>query len=249
MSRFHPIAVALVLLTAPSAFGQLPNVVFSGGGGGARDGTFQGTATFRVPMPDFPVWAGAPYSGEQTDVNVQTLADGNTITNVTGFQQKAWRDSQGRVRVQRPCAPGPGASRLKNVSTIVQIQDPVAGYTYLVDDAHRVVHRIHLVATTPRATGAPAGNLGSQTIDGIEAVGNRTTMPAPGGSGVVTRDEWVSLDLHLTILVVVTGPISVATGKIANLSRTEPEPALFQIPLDYAVVDESQNFTIKWGGN
>jgi hypothetical protein len=250
MRRFHTLSIAILLLTAPGAFGQLPNVVYSGGGGGTRDGSFQGTATFRVPMPDFPVWAGAPYSGEQTDVSVQTLADGNTITNVTGYQQKAWRDSQGRVRVQRSCVPGPGASRLKNVPTIVQIQDPVAGYTYLVDDAHRAVHRILLVVAKPRATGVPSGNLGTQMIDGIEAVGNRTTMPGPGGSGTFTRDEWVSPDLHLTILAVVTDPAGrVATSKISNLSRTEPDPTLFQIPLDYTMVEESQAFTIKWGGN
>jgi len=252
MSRFYTIAIAILVLTAPRAFGQLPNVVFSGGGGGTRDGGFEGNATFGVPMPDFPVWAGAPYSGEQTDVSVQTLADGNTITNLTGFHQKAWRDSQGRVRVERPYLAGPGASRLKNVPTLVEIHDPVAGYTYLVDDAHRVVHRIQLAAAKPRAVRVPYGNLGAQTIDGIEAVGNRTTIPVPSSNGTikVTRDEWVSPDLHLTILVVATDPNKgVATGKIANLSRIEPDPALFQIPLDYTVVDETESFTIKWGGN
>jgi hypothetical protein len=207
-------------------------------------------------MPPFSVTAGAPYSGQQVDVNVQTLADGSTISNATGFQQKAWRDSQGRVRVERSVIAGRGSSRLKNVPILVSIQDPVAGFAYILDDQTRVVHRIPLATVASRVQASVSGNLGTQVIDGIEANGNRTTMVVPANTRgnsdpiTVTRDEWVSPELNLAILVVTTNPAQgVATSKISNLTRIAPDPTLFQIPLDYTLVDEKQTFTIQWVGN
>jgi len=37
------------------------------------------------------------------------------------------------------------------------------------------------------------------------------------------------------------------TLKIANLSTAEPDPALFMVPTDYTIVDETESFTIAWG--
>jgi len=292
-------AIVIVPLVVPwaFAFAQLPVVGFSGGGGGTRAGGFQGHATFTLPMPSLTVLAGAPYSGQQTDTVVQTLPDGTHITRSTGFHQKAWRDSQGRVRTERPVLAGPNT--LKGVPTVVEIQDPVAGYTYIMDDVSRVVHRIKLsIAPQPTTTahsqtaqravpnpnsaaflsqpGGPqprssaaqtAGSnnpqppqnsvesLGTQVIEGVECIGTRftyVTPPSPRGADVpitTIRDQWVSPDLHLTVLTVTTNPSSVTTSQIANLSRIEPDPALFQVPLDYTMADETQTFTMKWGAD
>ena len=37
------------------------------------------------------------------------------------------------------------------------------------------------------------------------------------------------------------------TLKLININRSEPDPSLFQPPLDYTVVDEKADFAIKWG--
>ena len=101
MKRHSVYVVGLILLLALSAFGQ-GLISFSGSSGGGRDGTFQGNATFRLPMFPQPVLTNAPYSGEQVSESSQTLADGTHITRpMMGPQQKTWRDSQGRVRTER----------------------------------------------------------------------------------------------------------------------------------------------------
>jgi hypothetical protein len=38
------------------------------------------------------------------------------------------------------------------------------------------------------------------------------------------------------------------TFKIANLSRTAPDPTLFMPPADYTIVDEKDQFTIQYKG-
>lgn len=264
MRRSSTTVIAALLLLVPAAYAQLPVLGFSGSGGGTRDGGFHGNATFRLPLPSLTLTPNAPYSGEQTEVDTQTLADGTHVTHEVGFHQKAWRDSQGRVRVERSVLAGAPTGRLRNVPTLVEIQDPVAGYAYIMDDVSRVAHRIKLAVigplrgsppqtyNPPRAGGAE--DLGTQVIDGIDAIGTRTSRVVPAGAQrndapyTVTREEWVSPDLRLTILVITTDPIQgVKTSKIANLSRVEPDPALFFVPTDYTVVDEAQTFTIKWG--
>jgi hypothetical protein len=63
-----------------------------------------------------------------------------------------------------------------------------------------------------------------------------------------TNETWMSKDLGLTVLSTSYSPINgTTTTKIANLSTAEPDPALFMVPADYATVDETENFTIKWG--
>jgi hypothetical protein len=236
-------------------------------------------------MPPLTVLAGSPYSGEQVDESTQILADGTQITRTTGFHQKAWRDSQGRIRIERPVAPAGNLSGRKGLPTLVVIQDPVAGFSYIMDDVSRVAHRVTLqtrvlppqranpVAAVPAPAPAPSAppapvaanpqrpqysfeNLGSQTIDGIQANGTRRTTLYPAGSQgndapfTITQEVWTSPDLNLTILTVTADPRQgTTTSKVANLSRSEPDPALFFVPVGYTVVDEAETFTVKWGAN
>ena len=95
-------------------------------------------------------------------------------------------------------------------------------------------------------------DLGTQTIEGIVARGRRTTMTYPVGSQgndrpiVVTNEFWSAEDLRVLILSKHNDPRNgESTMKLTNISRTEPDPALFQLPGDYKVVDETGPFTIE----
>jgi hypothetical protein len=305
MKRFCVYVVGLIVLLNLSAFGQ--GIIAFSGGGGTRDGGFQGNATFHLPIFPQPVLANAPYSGEQVSESSQTLADGTHITRPRmGPDQKTWRDSQGRVRMERSM--GGGNTNLKDVPTIAQITDPVAGYAYIMDNVNHVAHRIKLAPSPQRptamvrqanaeaiaaaggramtgVTGAPGAvggggggggggvgggtirpnalerpqmsteDLGTQTIDGVLVYGTRrtTVIPAGGRQGndrpmTTTSDSWYSKDLRLTVLSTNFNPASgTSTNKIANLSTAEPDPALFMVPTDYTMVDETESFTITWG--
>jgi hypothetical protein len=97
-------------------------------------------------------------------------------------------------------------------------------------------------------------DLGSKTIDGVLVYGTRRTVIIPEGEQgndrpmTTTGEEWISKDLHLTILSTHYNPASgTSTTRIANLSTSEPDPALFMVPAGYTVVDEEKSFAITWG--
>jgi hypothetical protein len=88
-------------------------------------------------------------------------------------------------------------------------------------------------------------SLGTQLIEGINANGTRLTITYPEGligndRPITTVSEtWMSPELGMIILSKTSDPRSgESTTKLTNISRTEPDPALFQIPADYSVVDE-----------
>ena len=97
-------------------------------------------------------------------------------------------------------------------------------------------------------------DLGTKTIDGVLVYGTRRTTIIPEGEQGIdrplttTNEEWISKDLHLTVLSTHYNPASgTSTVRIANLSTSEPDPALFMVPTGYTVVDEERSFTITWG--
>jgi hypothetical protein len=86
-------------------------------------------------------------------------------------------------------------------------------------------------------------SLGTRTMEGVTAVGRRTTMTYPArtiGNDreiVTTFEAWESPELGM--MMVMTKNSDPRTGerttRIANLSRTEPDPALFVVPPDYTI--------------
>jgi TonB family protein len=89
-------------------------------------------------------------------------------------------------------------------------------------------------------------SLGSQMIEGVAAEGTRITHTIPAGSMgnerpiEATYERWYSKELHLDVLIKSVDPRSgESTQQMTKISRGEPDPALFEIPSDYAV----QEFT------
>jgi hypothetical protein len=88
--------------------------------------------------------AGAPFSGERIEEDVQTLADGTHIHR-TIPRQKIYRDSMGRTRTERPAFQGIGRnSKAPAGPTIVEINDPIAHVRYIFDLDEPIAHRQQL---------------------------------------------------------------------------------------------------------
>ncbi len=106
----------------------------------------------------------------------------------------------------------------------------------------------------PKAPQTTTEKLEAQVIEGVLAEGQRTTTTWPEGSHMgndrpfsVVTESWRSPELHELLLSKRVDPRSGEhTQKMTNLTRTEPDPALFQPPPDYTIVDEKEDFTIKW---
>jgi hypothetical protein len=80
-------------------------------------------------------------------------------------------------------------------------------------------------------------DLGTQTIDGMPVRGVRETQEVVDESGkrmVKTDEYWYSDDLHMNLVAKHNEPGKVSlTVMVTQVTRTEPDAAIFEIPSDY----------------
>lgn len=214
-----------------------------------------------------PCVTGAPYSGTPSFRSVQTLANGTHISRPASERETTRRDSAGRVRTERELfPPRPGAPQLKSF-VLVKVQDPVAGYAYVLDSVNQVAHRTAVKSqragppfsptprvgthTSPDGVVSVTESLGEQVMFGVAVVGTKTTTTYPAGSRLgndrpVTsvNELWWSPQLGQAVMQTNTSPEgNVSTMSMSDLSTAEPDAALFQIPAGHNIVDETGSFT------
>jgi len=172
---------------------------------------------------------------------------------------KVYRDSAGRTRTDVSVPPNP------TETPYVMIIDPGAGVTYALDTKNKVARRFshpHPAGWTVPTTDVPSsgrwitpgmpGNftmrtetLGSKLIEGLAADGKRISSASPK-----THDEaqenviesWYSPELLVILLnQQFNSVLGNSTARLENINRAEPDPALFQVPPDYTIVDAAKN--------
>jgi len=87
-------------------------------------------------------------------------------------------------------------------------------------------------------------SLGTQTIEGVLAEGMRTTMVFPVGAVgndrpiTTVHETWMSPELKVVVLSKDSDPRNgESTIRLTNISRAEPDAALFQVPPDYQITE------------
>ena len=212
--------------------------------------------------------SGAPFSGTETTVSTQTLANGSTITHssTTTF----YRDSSGRVRTETTIPARPGST--ESARTMVTISDPVAGVVHNLDPVNKVSHDMTVRRPNGNAQNRPAprsattGTAGTmqdrafrgrggandpnvthetltaQTVGGVYATGTRSTHTIKAGAEgnsqdlQSTHEVWESPDLKIPVMVKDTDPVrGTMVRQMTNIVRSEPDAALFQVPVGYTV--------------
>jgi hypothetical protein len=85
-------------------------------------------------------------------------------------------------------------------------------------------------------------DLGQQTIEGVTANGSRTTTVIPAGAIgneqpiTIVSEQWFSPDLEMLVLTQHSDPrVGETTYRLTNITRSEPDRALFQVPSDYTI--------------
>ena len=143
---------------------------------------FSGSAGFGPPpFAGMAALTGAPYSAEEVNEQIQTLADGTHITRKSA-STRTWRDSAGRTRIERPLFGGPlMAGRLPDSPQVVEITDPVAQLKYTLDTVNKVAHRQQFQA--PRVA-APGLAVRTGVIRSAVAVRNSAVEGGAIGAGV-----------------------------------------------------------------
>jgi hypothetical protein len=103
--------------------------------------------------------------------------------------------------------------------------------------------QIAIDPTRPPWQGWAYADLGTQFINGVQAKGVRTTNTIPVGAIGNNRElktvseRWESRDLGILVKSVNTDPrFGTTTYELTNISQSAPDPSLFRVPADYAVL-------------
>jgi hypothetical protein len=262
-----------VLLTqCPSAAAQSGGATVSPGLFGARNGVAAGSP----PLADAKPRSVEPYSATRKVTRVFKLANGTTITqeNVT----KEARDSSGRTYHENRPEPAFGSNGQGAGFTLFRVYDPVARINMNWSSNTREVTVMHMpeagqmqlgpvnppdvtplgegtgpvaissLARAVRPSMPQVEQLGSKTINGLEATGTRTTRVIPAGQIgndqpiTAIHETWMSTDLRIAVLQIDDDPrTGTRTTELTDIERGEPDAALFQAPEGYTVKEHFPN--------
>jgi hypothetical protein len=241
---------ALISTAAAQTSSNPPPVVKFTDGGADSSGVGPMQSIFIPPV------AGAPFTMLLGAEWSRAMANGGTFTLVN--ERRIARDSRGRIYQERFTLTPKGGD-VKPLMTVFQITDPDQHTWYNCDPHRKICELMSYRLTTgmkyqPRVgtSGAlPEGkgyrqddDLGEETIQGLDTHGYRETITFnPGTMGndkpmIVTREFWFSPQLGINLNSLLDNP---QTGKQVftpkELSTSEPDPAIFDIPADYQIVD------------
>jgi hypothetical protein len=87
-------------------------------------------------------------------------------------------------------------------------------------------------------------DLGTQTMEGVQVMGVRTTRTIPAGeigndkSISIVTEVWTSPDMKTIVYSKRTDPrMGEQTFHLTNIVRLEPDASLFTVPADFKIVD------------
>ena len=94
--------------------------------------------------------------------------------------------------------------------------------------------------------------LGTQTIEGINAVGTRTTITIPAGeignerAIEIVDERWFSPDLKTIVMTRHSDPRAGETVyRLTNIIRAEPDHSLFEVPGDYIIREDREPMKLR----
>jgi hypothetical protein len=218
-----------------------------------------------------PLVTDAPFSADAATTVTQTLGDGTRIEQST--TARFYRDRAGRVRREQTILGLGNLNRGDGAQTITILTDPATRAAYTLDPTARTARRTPPVGWTMafgtnvtaayvagatvvlpagRTGGARSGganqpteeSLGTRQIEGLKAVGRKTTAIIPAGQIgndrpiEITDERWESPELRMLIFSRSSDPrTGVVEYRLTNISRTEPPPDLFVVPSDYTITE------------
>jgi hypothetical protein len=220
----------------------------------AQNGGGMAAAQLALMGDDAGIVLGQPVVAVEKNVEIKPLADGTKIT--TQSEIRKWRDSQGRFRKQGAeiAAGEEPAFRMvriidpvNNTFTMLNLETKVATVFHLPDQGPGRLHpwtdRDEKPIMARPGVKVKVEKLEGREIAGIYAEGRRETRVRPPGKVnndkviVSVSERWVSPDLKILLASSMDDPREKLTREITKLDRTEPDPALFQIPSDFTVKD------------
>jgi|SRR6185312_1245374 len=217
---------------------------------------------------DHKVVTGAPYSATASTESTQVLADGNRIVHKQSGLVA--RDGQGRTRREETMG-AMGPVQVEGAK-MVMIHDPVAKAMYMLNPDKQTANvmknsggqpNMQMMEMHHKMLGALAEHsgenasvktesLGKQEIEGVNAEGTRVTKTiAAGAIGneepiQITVETWTSPDLKTVVLQKRNDPrFGETVFRLTNINRSEPDPALFQVPAGFKVEQHTMRMKME----
>lgn len=141
-------------------------------------------------------------------------------------------------RMETP--PGLMEARQRAMGGVGGMGDDSFGVLMPASAAHRRAAQGDDAPAPPKPT---REKLGSQLIEGVQAEGTRTTLTIPAGefdneqAMEITHEQWYSPELKMVILMKHNDPrFGETIFRLTNVTRGEPDRALFEPPQGYRVV-------------
>lgn len=213
---------------------------------------------------------GLPYSLVEKTTRIRTLADGTTISNVN--EERHMRDAEGRRRIEvgRIKDGELQVDSIEIIDPVARTRTTLFMRDHVAHLVHLDVQRVHLTAQRTAEQDAEMRDriaearserlnhpvqssvekLSAQTIQGVFAEGTRMTRVIPEGSEgndreiTVVTETWFSPELKITLARNIDDPrIGKTSMEVSELVRSDPDPALFQVPSDFKVVDDKAGET------
>jgi len=235
-----------VVALSPFTFAQGPQEALR-----APDGNFftRIVSIFIAPIPN------APFSANVSTQWTRQTSDGATV--VVKNHRMVARDSQGHVFEERRRFV-PADSNAPSSLTQMDYVDP-ARHTRTVCFPANQICDVYNFFTPPSEASLPVGplpdskrylsreNLGTDAIEGLEAIGTRETIStSPGAVGndrevVSTKEFWYSPRLGVNLVVKRFDPLQgTQVFTVSNINLAEPDARTFLIPASFKVADERQ---------
>jgi len=187
-----------------------------------------------------PPLLNAPFTAIVHTQWIRPLPEGGTYTVVN--QRRVARDSHGRIYEERwLLVPKDGDQ--KSQMNVIQIADPATHTLYNCFTLQRP-HRCNLLPFSDSSTAIYKPD----TVAGVDTTGTRdTTVINTGVYGndrpySVTREFWFAEKLGINLQSQLLNPMA---GKqiftLTDVSLSEPDPALFELPEGFDVVDRRKS--------
>jgi hypothetical protein len=215
----------------------------------------------------------APYSATMKASFEQKLADGNAIHGFHTTHQARDSKGRTMNEMGAGCMRGEDGQPKERLSVLVfdptantmmewQVTDSMSKIVHVrrmqitnrkqptADEAAEQMKRSQIAARTQRHDETRVENLGSKIVAGVSVEGMRTVRTIPAGEEgndlplEVIVEQWTSKELGLTLIRIDDDPRRGRTTiEVEDLSRGEPDPAVFAAPSGYKIVEQHQEET------
>jgi hypothetical protein len=235
--------MAGILLTALTVAAQEPSEAVRGP---------DGHTSYHVAGIEVLPVTGKPFLAKDSIVWTRKLEDGSTVT--TQLYAVVARDSQGRIYRERRSFVPASSNKDPTLQEIMVFDPAMKTKTACVLATRECSITAYRAATSFRPL--PIGSfdqgtrhltredLGTNVVDDLNVTGTReTTYINQGVVGndrplVSTREFWYSRDLETNVSVTRQEPTEgTQVIKLIDLSRSEPDVTLFEIPAGYTMHD------------